>query len=246
MTPTPVGMRCPECARQRTRVSTAQSFRGVRDTVTRALIAINVAVFLAELASGGNGFGSGFSGVTGGSVGAHLLLFGPAISDQHEYWRILTSGFIHYGVLHIAFNMYALYIFGPALETRFGHARFALLYLAALLIGSFGALLVSPDAATAGASGAIFGLVGALIAVTQAERIPIQNSPIFGYAIVALLFTFTFSGISVGGHLGGLAGGYVAGWLLELSLRRGLSFAATLAPLVLLAVAGFAAAIAVA
>src|ERR1700735_5371684 len=104
MTPTPVGMRCPECARDRTKVKTIRTASRSQPTVTQALIAINVAVFIAELASGGS-FSSG-----GGTVYYKGDLYGPAISQQHDYWRLLTSGFLHYGILHIAFNMFFLYV----------------------------------------------------------------------------------------------------------------------------------------
>src|SRR4051812_24096164 len=156
MTPTPVGMRCPECARQRTKVRNLAAARGGTE-VTRVLIAINVIAFVAELASGGN---SGFNN-PGGSVVARGDLFGPSISINHEYYRLITSGFLHAGFLHIGFNMYLLWILGQLLEPAIGGVRFAAIYVTSLLAGSFGALLVDPNVHSPGASGAGFGLMGA-------------------------------------------------------------------------------------
>src|SRR5262249_10212771 len=102
MTPTPVGMRCPECARDRTRVKTIRSAPS-RPVVTEALIVINVLVFLAETAAGAPLGGGG-----GGTIYLHGLLFGPSIDQNHEYYRIITAGFLHDGFLHIALNMFFL------------------------------------------------------------------------------------------------------------------------------------------
>src|SRR5207248_4208026 len=106
MTPTPVGMRCPECARERTPVKTIRSISTVPQ-VTQALIAINVAVFIAEALSGSQ-LGAG----RGGTILDHGALFGPAIAHQHEYYRIVTGGFLHEGFLHIFVNMISLYFVG--------------------------------------------------------------------------------------------------------------------------------------
>jgi membrane associated rhomboid family serine protease len=153
MTPTPVGMRCPECSGERTKVRTLRSTSS-EPIVTFVLIAINVIVFLAE---GRFGVGSQSGGST---LYGKFALFGPAIADG-DYWRIATSGFLHAGLLHIFFNMYLLYLLGQMLEPAIGSLRFALIYTVALFAGSLGALIVSPDAVTVGASGAVFGLMGA-------------------------------------------------------------------------------------
>src|SRR5205085_10525732 len=144
-------MRCPECARDRTSVRSVRSLPSA-PSVTMTLIAINVIVFIAEILTGGQGL-NGVSGV----VVNKGDLFGPAIVHQHQYWRLVTSGFLHDGLLHIAFNMFFLWIVGPQLETAIGSLNFAVVYFVSLLAGSFGALLFEPNVPTLGASGAVFG-----------------------------------------------------------------------------------------
>jgi membrane associated rhomboid family serine protease len=207
MTPTSVGMRCPECARDRTKVRTIRSASGV-PIVTRALIVINVIVFLAETASGVR-----LGGCTQscGTVWDHGVLLGPAISDQHQYWRIVTGGFLHDGLLHIAVNMLSLYFVGSALEPAIGRLNFAAIYAVSLLAGSFGALLFQPNIPTVGASGAIFGIFGALIIVAYHRGIPIWQSGLGLILVINLVFSVSFSGISIGGHLGGLVAGLICG-----------------------------------
>jgi membrane associated rhomboid family serine protease len=241
MTPTPVGMRCPECARERTKVKTIRTISAT-PAVTQALIAINVAVFIAEVVSGATINGGSSRGTILGDGG----LFGPSIVHQHEYYRIITSGFLHYSILHIAFNMLFLYIMGTMLEPAIGHLNFATVYLVSLVAGSFGALLFQPDALTAGASGACFGVLGALIVVAYYRRIPIWQSGLGPTLLINVLFSLTVSGISIGGHLGGLIGGGIAGWLIvELGERRR-NQPLALAGCLLVAAVSFAGAVAVA
>ena len=209
MTPTPVGMRCPECAREKTPVRTLRS-GSTEPTATIALIGLNVIAFLAALSSGAGAVGSSANGTILTKGG----LFGPAIHINHEYWRLVTSGFLHLGFLHILFNMYLLYVIGRMIEPAIGSARFLLLYFTALLAGSFGALLVSPDSLTVGASGAVFGLMGAAFVGMRARGIDPMQTGIGGLILINLVLTFAFSGISIGGHIGGLIAGVAAGWLL--------------------------------
>jgi membrane associated rhomboid family serine protease len=240
MTPTPVGMRCPECARERTKVKTIRSVP-TAPVVTQALIAINLVVFLAETLAGGP-IGTG----SGGTVLSHGALLGPAIAHQHEYWRILTAGFLHEGLAHIFINMLSLYFVGVVLEPAIGRVNFAAVYLASLFAGSFGALLFQPDALTVGASGAIFGIFGALIVVARDRGIPIWQSGLGVVLVINLLLSVSFRGISLGGHIGGLAGGLITGLLIvQLTERRRLP-ALALAGCGVLAAASFVAAIAVA
>lgn len=203
MTPTPVGMRCPECARDRTKVKTLRTLES-EPRVTYALIAINVVVFLA---SGRFGVDSG----GGTSLFRRFALDGPDISVHGEYWRLLTGGFLHAGLLHIGFNMFLLYLLGRMLEPSLGSIRFALLYFASLLAGSAGALLVTPLSFTVGASGAVFGLMGAAFLEMRARGLDPMAGGVFGsiggLILINLVFSFALSGISVGGHIGGLIGG---------------------------------------
>ena len=233
-------MRCPECARERTKVKTIRSPASV-PLVTQALIAINVVAFIAETA-GGAQIGAG----GGGTIFDKGALFGPLIAHQHEYWRIVTSGFLHDGLLHLLINMLSLYFVGMSLEPAIGRVNFAAVYLASLLTGSFGALLFQPDAPTVGASTAIFGIFGALIVVARDRGIPIWQSGLGVMLVLNLLFSVSFRGISVGGHLGGLIGGLITGLLIvELAERRRMQGIAR-AGCVLVAVVGAGGAIAVA
>jgi membrane associated rhomboid family serine protease len=218
MTPTSVGMRCPECSRERTKVKTVRSISGV-PSATQALIGLNLIVFLAQTAAGG-----GLSSGGGGWVFNHGVLFGPFVEHQHEYWRLVTSGFLHIGIFHILVNMVSLYFVGSALEPAVGRARFVVIYAVSLLAGSFGALLFTPLSPTAGASGAIFGIFGALIVVARSRGIPIWQSGLGFFLVLNLIVTLTYRGISVGGHLGGLVAGLLCGLLIvEVGERRRMS-----------------------
>ncbi len=241
MTPTPVGMRCPECSRERTKVKTARTMSSGTPTVTQVLIAINVIVFLAETAAGAPLGGGG-----GGQVYLKGVLFGPSIHEGHQYYRLLTSGFLHDGLLHVLFNMVFLYFMGQILEPAIGRLNFAFVYFASLLAGAFGALLFTPNAPTVGASGAGFGILGALLVVAHARRIPIWQSGLGMTLAINVIFTFSIKGISLGGHLGGLVGGIICGYLVvELGERRRMR-ALALAGCVLVAVVSVVGAIAVA
>jgi len=244
MTPTPVGMRCPECARERTKVQRVRS-RSSTPVVTLTLIAINVLVFIAETATG-----SPLGGVTSTALGTVYVkgaLVGTYyLTDLHQYYRLLTAGFLHDGILHIAFNMWFLYILGPMLENAIGRLNFAVVYFVSLLAGSFGALLFEPSAPTVGASGALFGVLGALIVVAYYRRISIWQSGLGLILVINIVFSLTVADISIGGHLCGLVGGALCGWLVvQLGERRNMQSLA-LAGCALVGVASVVAAIAVA
>lgn len=213
MTPTPVGMRCPECSRQKTKVRTAATIR--RDPqLAYVLIAINVITFLAMSAAGG-----GLDG-RGGAVYENGALYGPLVAEG-EWWRIVSSGFLHAGLLHLAFNMYFLYFLGTMLEPEIGRLRFATIYFVSLLGGSFGALLISPDAVTVGASGAVFGLMGAAILALRVRGIDPMQSGLGITLLLNLGITFVIPNISIGGHIGGLVAGGIVGYLMfEIAERR--------------------------
>jgi membrane associated rhomboid family serine protease len=167
------------------------------------LIAINVIAFLA---SGEFGVGNTSSNTT---VFDHGALFAPSIAIDHEYWRLVTGGFLHAGLLHIGFNMYLLWVLGQMLEPAIGSLRFGLLYAVSLLAGSFGALLVTDlFTPTVGASGAVFGLMGVAFFEMRARGIDPMRSGIGPLIVINLVFSFALSNISVGGHIGGLIGGW--------------------------------------
>ena len=205
MTATPVGMRCPDCAGQKQSVQTMRTMY-VNPTVTYVLMAINVLLFL--------GSGGSFGGGGGNRVFQDFALWGPLVAEG-EYWRLVTSGFMHSGILHLGFNMYVLYWLGTMLEPALGHVRFAALYLASLLAGSFGVMLLSPNAVTVGASGAVFGLMAAAFVMQHARGINPMQSGLGPVILLNIGITFLVPNISIGGHLGGLVGGAIAAFLMD-------------------------------
>jgi membrane associated rhomboid family serine protease len=230
MTSTPVGMRCPECSRQKTAVKRLRDVASV-PRVTYGLIAANVIVFLTEQGQ------LTFTGTTiHGTVIAEGILYREAVAVAHQYYRLVTAGFLHENFLHIGFNMYLLYILGLMLEPAIGSARFAAIYFTALLTGSFGALLATP-APTLGASGAIFGLMGAAAVELRARGFSVMQSGIGGLIILNLVLSFTLAGISVGAHIGGLIGGAIAAFAIRAADARKLPALGFLACLALSAIA---------
>jgi membrane associated rhomboid family serine protease len=223
MTSTSVGMRCPECARQRTQVKNPFGTATRTDApATYTLIALNVAAFVAELAGGADLFG-GLSGsviVDGGLVGWFPLQTGPIGVAEGEIYRVVTSAFLHSGILHLGLNMFILYLLGTMLEPGIGTARFVAVYAVSFLGGSFGALLIEPEQFTVGASGGVFGLMAATFLIARGRGLDHIASQIGFLVLINLFFTFSIEGISIGGHLGGLAGGGLAG-LLIVNLERG-------------------------
>ena len=207
--PASVGAHCVECVAA-TRAPRAER-RRVQSTLagpslwaTKILIGLNLAVFVLAVVDGAPPNGTG-------AFHARWGLFGPIIDLDGEWWRLVTSGFLHSGFVHLGLNMAALYFLGRIIEPAIGPIRFSLLYLASLLGGSMGALVVDPVALTVGASGAIYGLMGAVVAGMRARRVGLFESGIGGLLLVNLLFTFTVPGISIGGHVGGLVAGAAVG-----------------------------------
>ena len=216
MTPAPVGIRCPEhsgkpqgAARVTQGVRRA-SVEGAGAVVTKALIAVNVGIFLLQLLAGGTLSNPGGSIFVDGalviraSTGAELV--GLA---EGQWWRLLTSAFLHGGLFHLALNMLALWWFGGPVEAALGRGRFLLLYVISGLAGSAGALMLSPDEITVGASGAIFGILGAALVLERGGTYVFGGGAL-GIIVLNLAFTFvagSVGNISIGGHLGGLAGG---------------------------------------
>jgi membrane associated rhomboid family serine protease len=212
----PVGIRCPDhataggraAAPRRAARSASRSLSGYGPFITFILIGINVALFVLELATGGqlNGTGSWIY-EKGVLVSTAVDSSGQVVGvSEGEWWRLVTAAFLHYGPLHLGMNMLVLWFIGPPLEEYFGHWRYLLVYLVAGLAGSAGALIWSPNALTVGASGAIWGLMGAAL-VLEARRIWVFGGQAMGLVVFNLAITFLIPGISIGGHVGGLVGG---------------------------------------
>jgi membrane associated rhomboid family serine protease len=212
VTQTPVGLRCPECSGRRTRTQRAGFNLPNEPWVTRALIAVNVAIFLVTNRIAGGGIGFGNASLT--PLAQKMWLDGPDVAAG-EWYRLISSSFLHYGILHIGFNMYVLYIVGTALERYIGSLRFGLVYFVSALAGSFGALLLTPNAATGGASGAIFGVMGALFVLERQRGIQLMGGTVGGLIVINLLLSFAVAGISIGGHIGGLIGGGLTAFALS-------------------------------
>jgi membrane associated rhomboid family serine protease len=210
MTSTSVGMRCPECATHRTRARTMASTSD-EPMLTYLLIGINVLVFLGGALGGASATGGG--GLGGSTLLTEGALSRDAVADG-EYWRLVTSGFLHSGLFHLLFNMLSLWILGSIIEPAVGTWRFAVIYFVSLLCGSFGALLMSPDSITVGASGAIFGLLASAAVVAWNRGFSLMESGLGIWIGLNLLITFTVPNISVGGHVGGLIGGAIVTLLL--------------------------------
>jgi membrane associated rhomboid family serine protease len=226
----PVGIRCPDhataggrataprrAARSASR-SPSVSLRG--PFITFTLIGVNVGVYLVQLL-----MGAGISANTGW-IYEHGVLVSSAVDSggqvvgvaEGDWWRLGTAMFLHYGPIHLGMNMLVLWFIGPSLEEYFGHWRYLLVYLVSGLAGSAGALVWSPNALTVGASGAIWGLMGAAL-VLEARRIWVFGGQAMGLVVFNLAITFLIPGISIGGHVGGLIGGGLCALAFS-SLRR--------------------------
>jgi len=208
MTPAPVGLRCPDHAGNRRLARTVQR-RGIQRApqrlgatdalVTKSLIAINVAIYLVTAVQG-----SGIN-APGGALFARMVLFGPAVA-QGDWWRLITSAFLHASLIHIGFNMLALWWIGAPVEQYLGRARYLGLYLVSGLAGAAGALVLTPTAVTVGASGAIFGILGAMLILEWQATGQLAGNAMT-LIVINLALSFALAGISIGGHIGGLIGG---------------------------------------
>ena len=209
----PVGIRCPDqagVAQGAARVTTGvrrAAFEGGGALVTKTLIGLNVLVFFLNLAQG-----STLNRVSGSIFEKGALYIGSPFTGglaDGEWWRLITSAFLHGSLIHLGLNMLVLWIVGAPVEQAIGRGRFLALYIVSGLAGSAGALLLSPNAVTVGASGAIFGILGAAL-VLEAQGSLVLGGQAFGLIAFNLVLTFVLgstANISIGGHLGGLAGG---------------------------------------
>lgn len=196
-----VGYQCPQCANQKTNIINVrqQSVISAMPPATRFIIGANIAVFIANYLLG-----------IGGAESFAMI---PAMIAQGQWYRLVTSAFLHGGFLHIAFNMYALYFLGPALERFFGRIRFTVLYLVAALGGGVATYYFSDvNTISVGASGAIFGLMAASIAVGHEVRADIrQYVSLFA---INIMIGFMSPGIDWRAHLGGAVVGGLIAWIM--------------------------------
>jgi membrane associated rhomboid family serine protease len=216
MTFAPVGIRCPDhataakgtspSATQRVRTARVRASRSTAPA-TMVLIAINVLVYIVTVVQGGG------LNAPGGKVFQEGALVGVLVSDG-EWWRLVTAMFLHASLIHLGFNMFALYWLGSIVETAIGTWRYLLVYFAAGLAGSAGALVFSgPFAITVGASGAIFGLMGALLVLEYHSTGSFAGEALT-LIVLNLVITFAIPNISIGGHIGGLVAGILATFAL--------------------------------
>lgn len=211
MVEAPVGYQCVECVREASQGQRRVVLGTEPVRVTQALIAANVAVFVIVLAVTGS-----FAFWGGGATSVHVdfALWGPSIDLDGEWWRIVTSAFLHYGLIHLGMNMLILMWVGRMLEPVIGPWRFALVYAVCLLGGSLGALLVEPTGLTAGASGAVFGMAGAVVVAERSGGVRWQDSGIFIFLVLNIVLSLLIPRVSIGGHFGGLILGVLCGLLL--------------------------------
>lgn len=175
-----------------------------RPVVTPSLVALNVLVYIVTAAQAGSAMDNQSS-----ELFRQGVLWPLAMSGADQWWRLLTSGFLHFGLIHIAMNMIALWILGRDLELLLGKVRYLGVYLISLFGGSVAVYLFDDaNTATAGASGAIFGLMGALLVAVL--KLKLNPSAALGVIAINVIITFTIPGISMFGHLGGLALGALA------------------------------------
>jgi membrane associated rhomboid family serine protease len=222
-----VGSHCVECARQsRPDVRTRARYWNARQPtlVTYALMALNLAVFAWLVIQDSDALTT--RTLTEGQF--DLGLAKPLLA-QGEWYRLVTSGFVHFGIIHFAFNMLLLFQLGQLLEPAVGRIRFGLLYFASLLGGSAGALLMQPNSIHGGASGAVFGLMGAAFVGLRHRGVNPLTTGLGTTLVLNLLITFTIPGISIGGHIGGIVGGAVAGWVVLAPNYKGMPRWATYA-----------------
>jgi membrane associated rhomboid family serine protease len=203
----PVGSQCFECVRaaapaprEKARHWVAQM--STRPWVTQVLVAGTIVAYvLIGLRDGG------YTG--GGQTSRDLALFGPAVADG-EYYRLLTNAIVHYGFVHIAFNMFILYQVGIFLEPATGHLRLFLLYVVSVLGGAAGALLLDPLAFTGGASGGVFGLAAAATLALSRQGVRFGQTTWGPLIVINFFLGFVLPDVSIGGHLGGIVAGALA------------------------------------
>ncbi|MFY8238363.1 MAG: rhomboid family intramembrane serine protease, partial [Ilumatobacteraceae bacterium] len=212
LTQADIGSLCAECLR-RAKPATRERIRfwnaAQSVLVTRVIIGLNAVIFVWVLFGSDRYIGGGV--INGRELDMALSQF---FIDDGEWYRLISSGFLHFGLFHVGMNMFLLWQLGVLLEPALGRARFALLYFVSMLGGAVGALVLSPNALTGGASGAVFGLMAAASVGLQQRGVNPLKTGIGATLILNLLITFTIPGISIGGHLGGALMGAAAGYAM--------------------------------
>ncbi len=222
-----VGAHCTTCVKEQrgplkdnvakgVKVNVRRAKGGVLDLpITKTIIMVNVAIFImTEFVSK-----QSTSVVSQGNLGLN-----PIFINEGEWWRLFTSGFLHFSLIHIGFNMYILFRLGETFEKALGPWRYIALYTTCLLGGAAGAVVLDPmNGLTGGASGAVFGLAGAAVVALRQRGVSFNNSQWGPLLLVNLVLTFTLNGVSKGGHVGGLLFGVVAGAIIMHPKRRGKS-----------------------
>ena len=184
-------------------------FSKKKPVITYALILINLVMFIITAMDSGNFFNISTSTIYkyGGLVSRDFL------HNINDYSRIITSGFLHAGFIHFIFNMYALYVIGPQIESFFGKFKYAIIYIGSLVFGNLLSLLfLNGNVISCGASGAIFGLLGSLLYFGYHYRVYLSDvirSQIIPLIVINLVLGVMLSGVNVIAHIGGLIGGFL-------------------------------------
>jgi membrane associated rhomboid family serine protease len=223
MRPAPVGYQCPECVAEAQRTAprrrpNAGSLLRRSGSFTRVLLLVNVAMFLVEAVLGGSD--SLFRGPDVRTLFDLGAMYPPAIALGDQYWRLITPVFLHAGLIHLAFNSYALYLLGFLVEESFGKARFLVLYFGAGFLASVTSFTIGPvQQVGVGASGAIFGLLGAWVAFNYRRRTSPMASANLRWALMMIglnvILGFSIPGIDWRAHFGGLVAGALLGGAME-------------------------------
>jgi membrane associated rhomboid family serine protease len=219
-----VGSHCLDCAKAaRPDVNTRVKLASSRwlTPVTFALIGANVLIFvLMGLADPATFKGQitewhANLGVSKSILQGRVINWdGTGLIPAHQWYRLVTSGFIHFGFFHLGMNMLLLYQLGMLLERALGSAKFAAVYFASLLAGSLGVIVVDGAGLTGGASGAVFGLMACAAVGLHRRGVNVFSTGIGTTLLLNLVLTFTISGISIGGHMGGVIAGGICGWVM--------------------------------
>lgn len=212
-----VGSHCVDCVKraQPSRQERARYWNAAQPILaTKILIALNLVVYLWVIAGRDVITGAGITNAREFDLGLSKIFI-----DNGQWYRIITSGFLHFSIFHIAMNMLLLWQLGQMLEPILDRTRFLLLYFSAMFGGAAGALLLQPDGLTGGASGAVFGLMAAVAVAYQRRGVNPMDTGIGALLLINLIITFVIPGISVGGHLGGALTGAGVGYVM-LAPRR--------------------------